>query len=94
MSYEGFARAELVCFFRRREEQGRFYCAPCLADHLTRRGARKIAEAGWSVAIREAFVHASLLQVRPGGPCHVCKKPRPSIGAVSPVGEEFVMRSP
>jgi hypothetical protein len=89
MAFEGFARAESDSFFRRREERGRFYCGVCLADQLNRRGARRITEAAWMAAIEDAFMHPGLLQVRPGRPCETCKKPRPSIGAVSLDGEEI-----
>src|SRR5260370_29849321 len=34
-----FAREALDGFFRRRGEAGKFYCAACLAQRLTRRGA-------------------------------------------------------
>ena len=83
MTFNGFARAELESFFRRSEERGKFYCGTCLAEQVTRRGARRVSVAAWTVAIDEAFVHPGLLQVRSGRPCEICKKPGLSIGVES-----------
>ena len=84
MIFAGAARAELDCFFRRREERGRFYCGACLVQQLSQRGARKIAETDWTAAVAEAFKHPGVLQMRSDGPCAACQKSRPSIGAESP----------
>jgi len=94
MAFECFARAELDSFFRRREERRRFYCSVCLADKLSQRGARRITKAAWISAIQDAFVHPGLLFVRPGNPCDTCKKPGPSIGAVSADSAEIGVTSP
>jgi hypothetical protein len=77
----GFARAELDCFFRRREERDKSYCSTCLVVQLARRGTKKVAAVTWTEAVEEAFTHARLLQVRSGKPCEVCKKPGLTIGA-------------
>ena len=79
-TFDGFARAELEAFFSRREERGKFYCGTCLARHLTRRGARKIAADAWIAAIEEAFLRPGRLQVRSGGPCESCETAGSCIG--------------
>ena len=81
MIFDSFARVELESFFRRREEQGRFYCRACLATQLTQRGARKVAAIAWTTAVEDVFVRPGLLQMRCGKPCDVCKEPGLSIGA-------------
>ena len=81
---EEFARQELEGFFRRRDEQGRFYCAACLAEQLAREGTRGIFPATWLASIENAFERPRTLHVEPSGPCAVCQQLRPCIGVPHP----------
>jgi hypothetical protein len=71
------AREALDGLFRRRAEAGRFYCAPCLVERLT----RTFPLAAVQAAMAAAFEHPGALHVEPGWPCEACKKRRPCIGA-------------
>jgi hypothetical protein len=81
---EQFARQELEGFFRRRDEQGRFYCAACLAEQLAREGTRGIFPATWLACIEDAFAWPRTLHVEPRGSCAVCHQSRLCIGAPYP----------
>jgi len=77
---EEFARQELEGFFHRRDEQGKFYCAGCLAEQLAREGTRGIFPATWLASIENAFERPRTLHVEPRGSCVVCQQSRPCIG--------------
>ena len=81
---EEFARQELDGFFRRRDEQGKFYCAACLAEQLAREGTRGIFPATWLASIESAFEQPRTLHIEPRGPCTVCQQPRACIGVAHP----------
>jgi hypothetical protein len=74
------ARQELDGFFQRRDEQGQFYCAACLAEQLAREGTRGIFPATWLASIESAFAEPRTLQVVSRGPCVVCRQSRPCLG--------------
>jgi len=79
-----FARQELEGFFHRRDEQGKFYCAACLAEQLAREGTRGIVPATWLASIKNAFERSRTLHVEPRGSCAVCHQSRPCIGVPHP----------
>lgn len=76
-----FARQELEGFFRRRDRQGKVYCAACLAEQLARDGTRGIVPAAWLASIEDALERPRALHVEPRGPCVVCQRSRPCLGA-------------
>jgi hypothetical protein len=79
-----FARRELEGFFRRHDEQGKAYCAACLAEQLAREGTRGIFPATWLATIENAFERPQALHVDPRGTCVVCEQSRPCIGVPLP----------
>lgn len=79
-----FARQELDGFFRRRGEQGKFYCVACLAEQLVREGTRGIFPAAWLASIESAFERPGTLHVELRGPCVVCQQSRPCLGVPHP----------
>ena len=71
-------------FFRRREEAGKFYCADCLVLQLRQRGSPTFSLGSVRTAVEDAFARPGGLDVKPAGPCEVCKKPRRSVGTPRP----------
>lgn len=84
MDDKDFAREALDGFFHRRGEAGKFYCAACLAQRLTRWQARAFPPAAVQAAVADAFERPGLLRLKPRGPCGTCKKARPCIGVATP----------
>jgi len=73
---EQFARQELEGFFRRRDEQGRFYCAACLAEQLAREGG--------NLPCHLASLYRERPRVASNTPCRA-EGPLCGLSAVAPV---------
>ncbi len=81
-------REELDTFFRRPEAYGKVYCGVCLAAQLIQHGSGRVPMAAWGTVVAAAFEHPEPLEVRPTGPCSVCRQRLPAIGAPRPGGEQ------
>jgi len=76
-----FAWEALNAFFRRRSEAGKFYCATCLVERLSRRRVGAFPQVAVQAAVADAFERPGSLRVKPGEPCEACKRRRRCIGA-------------
>jgi hypothetical protein len=80
LGFREFAQREIEGFFRRRAEQGKFYCASCLPTRLIERGAQWIFPATWMAAVEELFERPGTLRIDLRR-CDACQRPRHCIGA-------------